>query len=277
MSNTTLQEIPLFIDSDNALGAPFGDIDDGFAIAAFLKSGLSIEALSTVFGNTFEPLVYRNTNSLAKVCGYSGRILRGAATWWSKETDASQYLTNLEHSVRALALGPMTNFALALKSGKQVEKHISELIFVGTNHSLPLPAFRFIDFNQWKDPRATRAVFDSAIPLTCVPCDVARKLRISKGALDAISGPLGEHLREKSARWFRRSQFLKGLSSVPVWDLVAAMYTIDASLFRIDETRAELGRMGQAVFGCQGGRPIRVIIDFNSDEVWNRFLSLVSM
>lgn len=266
----------LFIDSDNALGALFGDVDDGFAIAALIRSGLPIDAIATVFGNTFEALAYRNTKSLTQVCGYSGKLLRGASTWWSGPTEASRHLKELRQPVRALALGPMTNFALALKGGGQAVSQISELVFVGTNYSLRLPAFRFTDFNQWKDPLATRAVFSSPWRLTCVPCDVARRLRVTPRTLDAVTGAIGRHLRQFSARWFLRSRLLKWSSSVPIWDLVAAMYVIEPGLFQVSETQVKLGRLGQATYGDRTGRPVKVITGFDSDEVWHRFVELLA-
>ena len=44
----------LLIDSDNAAGSPRGDVDDAFAIAALLRSGLPVAALASVAGNTSE-------------------------------------------------------------------------------------------------------------------------------------------------------------------------------------------------------------------------------
>lgn len=63
-----MSSIPIIIDSDNALGAAFGDVDDGFAIAAAIKSGIPIEALFSVYGNTFEPSVYWNHQVLLTAC-----------------------------------------------------------------------------------------------------------------------------------------------------------------------------------------------------------------
>jgi inosine-uridine nucleoside N-ribohydrolase len=45
---------PIFIDSDNALGSPCGDVDDAFAIAALLRSGVPVAALASASGNTSE-------------------------------------------------------------------------------------------------------------------------------------------------------------------------------------------------------------------------------
>ena len=43
--------VPLFIDSDNALWFPFGDVDDAFALAALLRSGVPDAAIATTHGN----------------------------------------------------------------------------------------------------------------------------------------------------------------------------------------------------------------------------------
>ncbi len=267
--------IPVIIDSDNALGAAFGDVDDGFAIAAAVKSGLPIEALLSVYGNTFESSVAWNHQVLLTACESSVPIFRGAAHWWSRGTKASNYLAGLDHEVRILALGPMTNISLALRKNENLAKQVSEIIFVGTNYCVPLPAFRFIDFNQWKHPKATRRILDSSISLTIIPCDVARALRVTEEEVGKIHGALGAHIQNHARRWFRRSKKYKGFDSVPLWDLVPAMYVIDPSLFEVVSTTADLGRMGQAVFGSVGGRPVRVVTGFEPEAVWNKFISLV--
>src|SRR5215210_747606 len=67
----------LLIDTDNAAGSPRGDVDDAFAIAALLRSGLPVAALSSVAGNTSEALADRNNRTLGALCGYGGSYLRG--------------------------------------------------------------------------------------------------------------------------------------------------------------------------------------------------------
>ena len=276
MDSVAKSDVPLFIDSDNALGSPSGDIDDAFAVAALLKSGTPIEALSGIFGNSSEPRAYENHKTLATLCEFNGKILRGAQNRRSGPTEASRYLAALDHKVRLVAIGPMTNVALALRERESLAEELTEVIFVGTNYSIPLPAFRFFDFNQWNDPGAMRVVFDSKTPLTCVPCNVARRLRLSDKELRFLPGVLGEHFRKHSARWFTRARFLKGSTTVPIWDLVAAIYALKPDLFVTDTTTIELGRMGQALFGSAGGRPIKVVTKFDSKQVWEYFLSLMA-
>jgi inosine-uridine nucleoside N-ribohydrolase len=268
--------IPVLIDSDNAMGAPFGDVDDGFAIAAAIKGGLAVEAISSVHGNTFEPWAFKNHSLLLRACGFDCSLLRGAARWWSGPNEASNFLAGLSRPVRLLALGPMTNIALALRQNAGFAEQVSELVLVATNYSVRLPAFRVFDFNQWKDGRAFSEVVDSRIPLVVVPLDVARALRVSESQVRELPGELGRHLQRHSRRWFLRSLALKGQRSVPIWDLVAVMYALEPELFETVETDLALGRMGEAYYGSGRGRPVRVVTGFDPKPVWEKFLSAVS-
>jgi len=57
----------LFIDSDNAMGSPSGDVDDGLALAALIRSGATIAAIAAVAGNTSAPLAYDNNRALCQL------------------------------------------------------------------------------------------------------------------------------------------------------------------------------------------------------------------
>lgn len=265
----------LLVDADNGLGSPFGDIDDGFAIAALLKAKANVAALSSTFGNTFEPWAYRNNQALASVLGFSGKLLHGARTHWTKDSPSAEWLAHESKPTRVLALGPLTNVALALNHAPALERFVSEVLITGTNFFLKLPATRFFDFNFSKDPRSARKVFDSALDLVVVPCDVARRLRMSARDLADWPGPLGDYFRRNAARWFWRARLLKASSTVPIWDLVAALFVVKPSLFRVERTVAAITRSGQVCYR-EGDRPIRVVTDFDPEEVRGFFFSLVS-
>ncbi len=256
----------LYVDSDNAMGSPSGDIDDGFALLALIQSRLSIVGIASVDGNTTESLAYQNNQVLADLLGYQGKLLHGAT-----HPEASRFLSQLTTPTKVLGLGPLTNFAGALALNPNLQ--ISELIFVGLNYFICPPAWRFFDFNQWNDPESTRRVMESSIPLTCIPCDVARRLRFSRKMLRSIPEPLQTFFKQHSDRWFRRALLLKGRRSIPIWDLVAAMYVIEPDLFQIEETKVRLGKWGQPIFSQ--GRPIRVVTGYSPEVVWERFYSLL--
>ncbi|HSS79548.1 MAG TPA: nucleoside hydrolase [Thermoanaerobaculia bacterium] len=263
----------LLIDTDNATGSPSGDVDDAFAIAALLRSGLFVAAIASVAGNTSEALADRNNRVLGDLCGYGGRYLRGVqACDVPDRIDRAGELWR-DGPVRFVALGPLTNLAALLP----LRPAISEVVLVGGNLTSKgrFPPWWPYEFNLTKDPEATRAVFASGLPLTIVPLNVARRLRIGARELRALLGELGEFLLRQSARWARRSILIRGSRRFPVFDLAGAAYVIDPALVAVEETRAQLHRNLWLEFG-RGERRLQVIRDLDLEGIWRLFGRLVS-
>jgi inosine-uridine nucleoside N-ribohydrolase len=264
---------PLLIDTDNAAGSPMGDVDDAFALAALLRSDLPIAAVSCVGGNTSEARADANNRVLGRLCGYGGPYLRGVEA--GEVPDRIDRAGDLwaKGPLRFLALGPLTNLAAVLDRRDAV----SEAVLVGGNLSSRgrFPPWWPHEFNLTEDPDATRAVFASDLPLTVMPLDVARRLRIGPRELKALPGELGEILRRHAARWVRRSLLIRGSFRFPVFDLAAAAYAIDPSLVTVEETRARLHPNLWLEFG-RGERRLRVVRDLDLNGIWRLFDRLVS-
>jgi inosine-uridine nucleoside N-ribohydrolase len=259
----------LLIDTDNAAGSPRGDVDDAFAIAALLRSGLPVAGLASVGGNTSEARAARNNRVLGELCGYGGPHLRGV--------QAGEVPDRIDRAdlwaggpLRFLALGPLTNLAAVLDRG------IEEAVLVGSNLTSKgrFPPWWPHEFNLTKDPAATRAVFASDLPLTLIPLDVARRLRIGPRELRNLEGPLGDFLRRRSVRWSRRSLLRRGSRRFPVFDLAAAAYAIDPSLMELEETRVRLHGNLWVEYGA-GERRVRVVRDLDASAIWSRFAKLI--
>jgi inosine-uridine nucleoside N-ribohydrolase len=259
----------LLIDTDNAAGSPKGDVDDAFAIAVLLRSGLPVAAVASVAGNTTEALADRNNRTLGELCGYGGPYLRGVH---SGDIPDRIDRADLGGPLRFLALGPLTNLAAVL--GK-IE--IAEAFLVGGNLTSRgrFPPWWPHEFNLTKDGEATRAVFASNLPLTIVPLDVARRLRIGPRELREWQGELGDFLRRRAVRWSRRSLLLRGSRRFPVFDLAAAACLIDPSLVTLGETSAQLHANLWLEFG-RGERRIRIVRDLDAEAIWRLCARLVS-
>ena len=260
-----------YIDSDNGLGSHFGDVDDAFAIAALLRSGLDVMALGSVSGNTTEPRASANNRRLAELCRFHGLLVR------PPEGGISRLLAAEEGQMTIAALGPLTNIAAALQEDQTLASRVREVVMVGANISSRgrWPPLWPHEFNLTKDKAATFAVFNSALPLTFVPLDVARRLRATRSRLRAIQHSLiGSHLGEGSQRWMRRSRILKWSSSFPVWDLTAAMYLIEPALYVFEDTFAEMASSTHVRFGT-GSRPVRLVRFIDEAEVWEAFTRLI--
>ena len=268
---------PLFVDSDNALGSPSGDIDDAIALAALLRSGTPIETLASVFGNTSATLAQRNTHALARLCGYTGACLSGAASPRSPLSEAAHRLADGTDGRTILALGPLTNIAQALALEPGLGERIGELICLGSNTTSlgrwpPLWPF---EFNFTKDRAATRRVFDAVARIRVVPLDQARRLRLRFADLERIEGELGRYLRLHARRWFRRARWLKQQSTVPIWDLVAVMALLRPERFTTEARRVRAHPSGWIEYGA-GERTVNVVVDFDPASVWADALALLN-
>jgi inosine-uridine nucleoside N-ribohydrolase len=265
----------LLIDSDNAAGSASGDVDDAFAIAALLRSGLPVAALASVAGNTSEAAADRNNRTLGGLCGYEGRYLRGVRA--GDLPDRIDRVGDLWTGapLTFLALGPLTNLAAVLEQGRRAA--ISEAVLVGSNLTSRgrFPPWWPHEFNLTKDPAATRAVFASDLPLTVIPLDVARRLLPGPGDLAGLPGALGDFLRRCSARWSRRSLLLRGSPRFPVFDLAAAAYAIAPGLLEIEESRARLHPNLWVEHGA-GERRLRVVRNLAAEKVWQWFAEVIA-
>jgi inosine-uridine nucleoside N-ribohydrolase len=258
---------PLLIDTDNALGSRSGDVDDGLSIAALLRCGVPLAALSSVGGNASEAEADRNNRALGALCGYPGPYLRGVQATGRLDKWPSA-------PVRVLALGPLTNVAAALPA---LRSAATEVVLVGGNISSRgrFPPFWPHEFNLTKDRAAACAVFASDLPLTIVPLDVARRLRVGEPELARLEGALGGYIRQHSERWLRRSRWLHGSGGFSAFDLLAAATVFAPAAVSSEETTVRVHSNLWLEFG-KGGRPVRLVRGFDRVAILGRFESLIN-
>src|SRR5947209_4900235 len=90
--------------------------------------------------------------------------------------------------VTILAIGPMTNLALALRMKPEIETKIKRVVFMGGNVRVPGNATGAAEFNFWFDPEAARMVLRSRIPKKVMfGLDISNTAPIRKAHLDRKS------------------------------------------------------------------------------------------
>ncbi len=219
----------VLIDTDLAMGAPGSDIDDGFALAlALADPELSVEMVTTVSGNTDVDTATRLTLDLLDRLGRSDvPVVRGAAQalrGWRREPPATPAARSgrrpesgyaavrLVEEVMAapgaltiVAIGPLTNIALALAIEPAVAERVRQVVVMGgvflqhTNRS-QMPG----EFNTWADPDATAIVLASGAPLRFVGLDVTLQVRLTRAdaaAMAAGGGDFGRFAAECTQEW----------------------------------------------------------------------------
>lgn len=85
-------------------------------------------------------------------------------------------LQDAEEQVTIVALAPMTNIALLLRSHPEVVGRIKRIIFMGGSATIG-NATPVAEFNFWHDPEAAHIVLNSGVPLTMYGWDILWSMR----------------------------------------------------------------------------------------------------
>jgi inosine-uridine nucleoside N-ribohydrolase len=143
--------------------------------------------------------------------------------------------------VTILAIGPMTNIALALRLKPGIETKIKQIVFMGGNLKAPGNASPWAEFNFWFDPDAARIVLRSRIPKKVMfALDICNTAPIRKPEFDQIASahtPIADLFREDLGN--RYPGFLKHPEGTAyMWDSLAAAYLIDPGFVTKWETQS---------------------------------------
>jgi purine nucleosidase len=220
----------ILLDTDLAMGAPGSDVDDGFALAlALADPELSVELVTTVNGNTDVDTATALTHALLERLERTDvpvargaaapllarrhiRVPDGAPARPAPGPVATHAAVQLAERVMAqpggltiVAIGPLTNVALALLLEPRIAQAVEEIVvmggvFLGQTGVAAMPG----EYNFWTDPDAAAVVLASGAPLSFVGLDVTRRVRLTRehaARLAAAGGAFGRFAGEATQHW----------------------------------------------------------------------------
>jgi purine nucleosidase len=211
----------VIIDTDPGLGAPGADIDDGLAIAMALRSPeLAVEALTIVNGNVDVRVGEANARSLLERLGRTdipiavgaGRPLLqdmaplralfrevlqegGTDGPWAPDPSGSRDAARLlveavlaaPGEITVLAIGPMTNLALAIAMEPAWAGAVRELVLMaGAAANYAQNVTVAADFNGYCDPEALQVVLDCGAPIRMVGLDQTARVLLTRADAAAM-------------------------------------------------------------------------------------------
>ncbi len=155
------------------------------------------------------------------------------------ERDAAGRLVELARrrgdSLTVVALGPLTNIAAALRRDAQAMRGIRRLVVMGGAVRVPGNVTPCAEFNIFVDPDAAQEVMESGIPITLVPLDATRQVRLTRERLRRHLGtsrkPLATAMRALTRDLLSGSL---GREGFPMHDPLAVASVIVPGLLRTE-------------------------------------------
>ena len=178
--------------------------------------------------------------------------------------------------ITVLALGRMTNVALALALEPAVAGAVREIVVMGGAVRVPGNVSQVATANLHEDPEAAAMVYGSGAPIVQVGLDVCNQVTVSPAQLEAIGradSPATRMLTEATA-FLRQAYIRSGRigpgEGVRYNDMPAVGYAVNPELFTVVpalvqiETRSDLTR-GQTVADWNATEPnARVCMEVDS-------------
>jgi inosine-uridine nucleoside N-ribohydrolase len=249
-------------------------IDDTAAILLALASPeLFIEAITTVYGNgviedcTRNALIILEKSGRMDIPVYQGvskPLLResriavhvhgkdalgdvglGSPTTTPQDNHAVfeliDRIMNSPGEITLLAIGPLTNIALALSIEPNLANALDQLIVMGGAVLTHGNSSEVASANLYNDPEAASIVYQSGAPVIQVGLDVCQRAIITSKQLESIkqaetpTTKLLAKITTKLASFYDSIGYLK--PGIAVWynDMPAIAFAIDDSLFKIQE------------------------------------------
>ena len=216
----------------------------------------------------------------------SATTAAGNAVRWLVET----VLAN-PGEIEILALGPLTNVALALRMEPAFAAAVKRVIFMGGALTVPGNVGPLSTANVTLDPEAARIAFHGGYPIVMVGQDVTRFARLTpehtaqiRAAGTKVTRFLDDVTRFYGDYYFSREPSLKELGH-PIHDMLVVAYLLDPSLFTTEklyvtvETEGAITR-GQTVADRREFSPFEpqmdVCVDVDNDALFDLYLSIIT-
>lgn len=220
------------------------DIETTTRNALYLKQRFGLTA--PIYKGTDKPLVRPRNPSPTFVHGENGLgdvELTGLVPAQPEAKPAYQAIIDIARQypgeVTLVAVGPLTNLALALQAEPEITGLLKAVVIMGGAFGLagkPGNVTPVAEANIWNDPEAADQVFTAPWPLTAVSLDVTTQVVMSPtymDALEASAGPAGQFLNAISKPYAAFYGERDGVVGCCVHDAAAAAYVIDPSLFSV--------------------------------------------
>lgn len=298
---------PVLIDCDPG-------IDDAFALALAIQSPeLHLAGVTVVAGNQTLDRVARNAANLVSffgrpdlpvLTGAERPLLRDQITASSHGVDGlggrllarsplaprdggvdfliDQILAHPAGTLSVIAIGPLTNLALALQKQPAIASHVRHVIIMGgaDNAGNMTPV---AEFNFFADPEAADIVLRGGWPIVLLPLNLTWQSAVTHDVARQFAD--APHDRAQALNdwlhFYAEGEFTPGADGPALHDAVAVAYAVDADLVRTVPAFVAVETKGTWTYGesvvdtasCYGQPPnVALGVELNRDGFWRLML-----
>lgn len=216
-------------------------------------------AAGPIFRKRVDAVQVHGSNGMAGIdLAHTRRVVEGVNAW-----DAiHHYALEKEGKLEIIAVGPLTNLAMAFLKYPELPSLIKRIVIMGgstaTGNATPAA-----EFNIYADPEAADIVFCSGVPVHMCGLDMTMKALMKPTELDQVAA-----LGSKQALFFRDVVqdilgFMKriGIVGINMHDPAAVLYAADDSIFKAYPAGIRVETKGAITQG-------KTVTDLFSDAKW---------
>lgn len=300
----------IIIDSDPG-------IDDALAILlALSEDELQLEGITVVHGNCSAPQGVINALSVLEIAGFAdipvyegcnrplvqealfapethGSSGLGYASLPFPQQDpqpqhAVDYLINQllasPGEITVVAVGPLTNLALAVRKEPAVIRAVKEVIMMGGAIKAGGNTTPLAEFNVYADPHAAHIIFHSGMPLQLVPLDVTYQCVLTAddvNTLQEYDSPISEFIADSTRFYMEFHDSYQGVKGCVINDPLALALTLHEHLCEYNEYYVDvdisggvgMGKTFADFYGMEGKQPnMDIALEVKAREFIRLFL-----
>ena len=260
-------------------------IDDACAILLALASPeLSVEGLSIVHGNSSLQQATRNTLAILEL-GHASHIpvavgcelplvqpsllapeTHGDTGLGYAELPEPRARPTVQHGIDFLiekilsspgevtlvAIGPLTNVALAIRQEPRIVTAVKDVIIMGGAIRYEGNTTALGEFNTYVDPHAAHIVYHSGMPITLVPLDVTYPCLLTSDDVKrilTIDSPITKFIEESTNFYMEFHDSYQGIQGCVINDPLALALTFAPELCTYQELYVDVDISGGVSMG----------------------------
>jgi purine nucleosidase/pyrimidine-specific ribonucleoside hydrolase len=153
-----------------------------------------------------------------------------------------------------VALGPLTNLAVALERDRRRLAHVKRVVIMGGAIATPGNVTPAAEFNFHVDPEAAAAVFRSGLPLELVPLDATLQVMLRRADLAAAltrhPTPTARFIDDFTNHLFTLGEHRGGEEAFALHDPLAVGVALDPSLVGFEALHVDVEDEGRVTRGA---------------------------